>query len=254
MNKISESNNLIKKKNNNATVDVVPIILFDVDGTLVRGSTLHIRAFIYAIRKVYGVVSRINWKKVAGKTDLWILHDILEDHGVSDEIYRKKLDEFLKEIVFFYKEHIEEENNVYLLPGVKQLIAEIKEKAYLGLVTGNIEQIARMKVKKAGLDYNFEFGGFGDENWDRSIFMRNAVKKAIKLYNLNSRSAFENAYYVADTPHDVEAARKANIKCIIVLTGFYKKTKFKRLEPDLFLDGLESKEDRLLLKQFIGII
>jgi len=242
-------NNYLKEKTN-----FKPIILFDVDGTLVDGSSLHIRAFYHAIKSVYGIVPSIDWKKVAGKTDLWILHDILIENGVSEETYNSKVDLFTEEISNFYKEHIKEENYVHLLPGIKILIEDLKNQSYLGLVTGNIEQIARLKLKKAGLDYEFQFGGFGNENFDRSVFMKNAIKKAISLYNLNPDLAFLNSYYVADTPYDVEAARKAKVKSIIVLTGYNKKNKFKNYKPDLFINSFESKEERYIFKQFVGLI
>jgi beta-phosphoglucomutase-like phosphatase (HAD superfamily) len=59
-----------------------PIVLFDVDGTLIRGSRLHIIAFRSVLKELYDIeLPKFFWKNVSGKTDTWILHDLLKENG-----------------------------------------------------------------------------------------------------------------------------------------------------------------------------
>ncbi|MHA1820723.1 MAG: HAD family hydrolase [Promethearchaeota archaeon] len=243
------------KNNKNKNDKYKPIVLFDVDGTMVFNSLLHVKVLELSFKKVFNKEIKIDWKKCSGKTDLWIIHDHLIEHGISHEEYESKKEELIRFMTEYYEEHIEEEEICTVYPGINETLNEIKDKVYLGLSTGNIEGIAYTKIKKAGVKYNFQFGGFGSDNWQRSQFILTAIKRCCKMYGLKFRKAKKNTFYIGDTPHDLIAAREAGVKSIIVLTGYYGKWVFEKqnLKADLFLKNFKDEESRQKFLKFIGI-
>jgi phosphoglycolate phosphatase len=224
------------------------ILLFDIDGTLVRGSKLHVRTFIEIILQEFHFHLKTDWAETSGKTDSWILHDLLIENGIDQKIVNERLPILMEQMGKYYENHLHEEEG-YVLPGVNQLLNLLeREHIIMGLVTGNIEAIAYAKLKKLGITHKFEFGGFGHEDFDRSVFMRYAVERAIRMYNLNKDRVNGNVFYIGDTPRDVTAARNANVKSIITLTGIFKRDAFSQNLPDLFIEnfGTESEVTKFL--------
>ncbi len=252
-----------KKKQNK------PIVLFDVDGTLIRGSKLHFHTFNTIMQEMFDLsLDNINWTQYAGNTDKGIINNLLLDSGVTKKELNEKMEEIINKMNSFYCEHIDEEEG-YVLPGVNEILKFLIDKgAYLGLVTGNLEPIAHNKIKKIGIKHTFEFGGFGNEDWDRAIFMNYAIEKAIKRYKLDPILAWNNVFYVGDTPFDVRATRNAEkymnnvdnsiikskqIKSIVVGTGYYKKPEFKDCKPDLWIENFESDDEILKFREFLNL-
>jgi phosphoglycolate phosphatase len=164
------------------------------------------------------------------------------------------MDKITKKMADFYCDNLEDENRGHVLPGVNELLSELNNhEVYLGLVTGNIEQIAHHKIFQIGVEHSFEFGGFGNEDWDRSVFMKNAIEKAIELYDLDPEEAYLNSYYIGDTPHDVAAAKKTGVHSIIVCTGFYDAKDFMDNEPDLIIERFDILEEKQKFLDFIGV-
>jgi phosphoglycolate phosphatase-like HAD superfamily hydrolase len=111
--------------------------------------------------------------------------------------------------------------NVKIFPGVPELLFKLdSEKAIVGLVTGNLEPIARAKMQIAGLNNYFVVGGFGSDAIDRTELVKKAIKQAKEKYNFDSP---EEVYLVGDTPLDVSAALKGGAKPIGVETGSFTK-------------------------------
>lgn len=229
------------------------IILFDVDGTLVKGSKNHWKAFNYALQSQFNVsIEGIDWSKFSGSTDSQIIFDLLVHKEISEHAALKRMPEIWEKMIDFYQTNISSEEG-YILSGVNELLENLeKRNVVLGLVTGNLQQIAQLKLKKIGIKHIFEFGGFGDEHYKRGMLIKYAVRKAIKIYGFKADVSWKNTIHVGDTPQDVVAARYANVKNIIVETGNFKKNEhFKENQPDLFLKNFSEKEE---LEKFYNFI
>src|SRR5262245_42025104 len=122
------------------------LLLFDIDGTLLHSPGAGRRAVKPALERVYGTVGAIDRYDLGGKTDQRIVFDVLEAAGLSREAVRERLDEFFDIYARGLDEEIGDGRHVLTLPGVASLIARLHgtQGALLGLLTGNIEEGARI--------------------------------------------------------------------------------------------------------------
>jgi phosphoglycolate phosphatase len=79
-------------------------------------------------------------------------------------------------------------------------------------VTGNLEAAAHIKLHRARLNRFFSFGGYGSDSTDRGELTRIALRRAALVYGEDVTP--EQAIVVGDTPHDVDGAHAAGMKCV----------------------------------------
>jgi phosphoglycolate phosphatase-like HAD superfamily hydrolase len=212
------------------------LVLFDIDGTLVLSGDLHRRAFEASLDAICQIKASVDWSKYYGRTDPWILQDILQANLVSPP----KIDELIPKIIQsmskFYSEHHTEEIGK-TLPGVPEFLSRLdSEKILRGLVTGNVEEIAYYKLSHYHIAKGFALGGFGSENADRSKLLLLAIQKAESQFNFHYNG--HNVVYIADSPNDIKAANLAQIPCVIVLNQLGRNYDFSQLKPALFLPDM----------------
>ena len=125
-----------------------------------------------------------------------------------------------------------------MLPGVHALLDRLTrhEALVLGLLTGNIEQGAWMKVEAAGLATFFETGAFGDRAKERNELPALAVEAA----RVKTGHAFEgkDVVIIGDTPNDVLCGRGLYVTSLAVATGGYSRAELAEFEPDFLFDDL----------------
>jgi len=214
------------------------LILFDIDKTLVKSSQGHKAAFSIAFKEVYGIDTSIDIIQYSGMTDQQIIFDVLKLKGLDEEKIKSKLDLCIKKMIDAY--HSINNNEIIILPGVKELLKALEDRKYLiGLVTGNLEQIARDKMKKLGINHFFKVGGFGDEHINRTELVKIAVKKAQSNFNFIFS---DNVYLIGDAPQDIKAAKEAGVKAIGVTTGIYTKKQLENVAADVILKDLTNTE------------
>ncbi|HMD67288.1 MAG TPA: HAD hydrolase-like protein, partial [Chitinivibrionales bacterium] len=161
---------------------MTPIILFDIDRTLVARSAAHLKAFITAVREVYGADVSLSVNAHYGMTDQQILRDVLRAKNVPQAAIDAGLDRCLRVMTDRFDEY-NRSDTVELLPGVTQLLGELAQRrCFLGLVTGNLETIAWGKLGAAGIAHFFSFGGFGSDHMDRRELASLAVKRCKALH------------------------------------------------------------------------
>ncbi len=219
------------------------LVLFDIDGTLIKsGNRTHKLAFASAFTKIYGIDTNIDVIDHDGKADKQIIVEVLEKNGLDEQSIRVKIDEAMREMIDFFEKNISTDEPV-LLEGAQELLKELKKNNILiGLITGNLEPIARAKLKRIKLNEYFEFGGFGNDNEDRSNLIKIAIKRAEDKFNFKYNN---NVFVFGDTPKDIMAGRKAGVKVIIVPTGKYSEKELKALNPDFLFKNLTCKEEIL---------
>ncbi|XP_024519524.1 uncharacterized protein LOC112342237 [Selaginella moellendorffii] len=205
------------------------LVTFDVDGTLMRSvgplaNRLHKRAFSHAMEEIFGVRdATIDVVKHHGSTDPIILVSTLEHYGVPRQEATAKLPELKASMVGYAHDHASEiGDGLELLPGVYHLLQTLsKDESFLiGLVTGNLEGIAWMKMVSLGIEEFFSvphFGGFGSDHEDRGELVKLSRQKALQLFDKTIRLHA----HVGDTPNDVAAAELGGALPVAVCTGIF---------------------------------
>ncbi len=194
------------------------LILFDVDGTLVRGGPAK-EAFILALERAFGTAGPVHLVSFAGKTDPQIARETLRGAGLDDA----RIDAGLPRLWTLYTRELERRlpaNPVTALPGVRRLLAALEKSgaAALGLVTGNIREGARLKLGSAGLATEaFPAGAFGCDREIRNHLPAIAADRAERVWGV--RFPPESVGIVGDTPLDVECGRHFGARTFAVATG-----------------------------------
>ena len=216
------------------------IPLFDIDGTLFKtANPVHKDAFNYAFKKVYGQPARQDETGPEGKTDSQIIVEVMKIRGFDPNETRKKLKTAMQVMTEYFDEH-RNEVNPEVLPGVRELLASLKEKHIpLGVLTGNVEGIGWTKIERAGLRDFFDFGAFGDKTEKRVELVEIARQNASNIFKKNYETT--DFAIVGDTPRDIQCARDAGITVAIAATGKFSYEDLEKEHPDLLVKTLEDK-------------
>lgn len=210
------------------------ILLFDIDGTLIRAGGAGRKALNRAGLEIYGVKDVCSELSLAGHTDLYnfrAAHQRATGRNPTAAESERLHQAYLKHLPRTVKTAVR--NGSYHLPfGIKGLLKRLsREKSVLlGLGTGNMERGARIKLEPSGFNAYFLFGGYGSDAFHRSTLLRRAVKRAEKLAKLRVTS--EAVFVIGDTPLDVAAGKKAGFKTIGVGTGFAEWDALVASKPD----------------------
>jgi phosphoglycolate phosphatase len=219
----------------------VVLFLFDIDGTILRGSTaVHREAFAHAYRRVYGLPLSLDGVSAAGRTDTWLLAEPLRRQGMADaDIWDRMPQAFDRMQEYVGKRVPDLRPNV--LPGIPQVLAELDRRGeLLGLLTGNLSGIAAAKMRAAGLARYFEVGGFGEESEIRAHLVPVAIAKAGE--RAGHPISPSNVVIIGDTPLDIEAGTQAGTRTAGVATGPYSVEDLARAGADLVLESLEDAQ------------
>ena len=134
-----------------------------------------------------------------------------------------------------YAEIVKSEN-INILDGVGELLTKLQQNDIIcGLVTGNLEKIARAKLKKIGLDHFFKIGGFGSDHIDRAELAKLAIKRAEGKFNFGSNRSI---FLFGDTPRDMKAAKAAGATSIGVTTGVFSREQLESAGADVVFQSL----------------
>lgn len=213
------------------------LFLFDVDGTLLSGRGAGQRAIGRALLAVYGVTGPIESYDFRGKTDPQIVFDLLAAAGMSAAQARRHLARFYSRYVEDLRDEIQRAGGPAVLPGISELIGRLSEwpDAILGLLTGNIEAGARLKLEPTGLLPHFRVGAYGSDDIDRARLPGIAARRAEAL--VGTALAPEQVVVIGDTPLDIACARAYGARAVSVATGGHGIEELAAHSPDvLFRD------------------
>lgn len=199
------------------------ILLWDLDGTLVRGKRFGTFKdyTVPMLQNVFGTAGCLPELIVSGMTDLQIIEESLRGEGITREHISARKDQLQTSYIAEMKRAIRDGAHVIeAIPGARGALEAVhKHPRYRsGLLTGNIEPAAHLKVESVGLAEFFTLpGAFGDESFDR----RDLPAKAAQRINehLGAKLEPEQFIVIGDTPNDVACARHFGARVIAVATG-----------------------------------
>lgn len=211
------------------------LVLFDVDGTLLSAGRAARESILAALADVLGWEGSSDGNDFSGKTDPQILREL-----VMDAVGRARFEAALDTVLDRYVEELSRRlrpEAVVVKPGVHALLESLagNPRVTLGLLTGNIERGARLKLGPADLNRYFPFGAFGDDSADRYCLPAIAVARAREETGRDFPS--ESVVIIGDSVHDVGCGRALGARTIAVATGPTSSEALAAEQPDaLFLD------------------
>jgi phosphoglycolate phosphatase len=220
----------------------VKLVLFDIDGTLISARGAGRRAMRVAFERVFGTAGSIDRYDLRGRTDTRIVHDVMAAEGWEAARVTERLDDFFEVYLAGLVSEIGDGRNVTTLPGVAAVVDRLarSSEAALGLVTGNIEEGARIKLLPTGLWPHFRIGAFGSDHMDRRLLPSLATRRAQAL--LGTAFSPADVVVIGDTPHDIDCARAFGAVAVAVATGQYPRDELLGERPDHFFEDLSDTE------------
>jgi phosphoglycolate phosphatase-like HAD superfamily hydrolase len=220
------------------------LVLFDIDGTLVRRAGPHHReALAYGIRRVTGLETSTEGIPVHGMLDPNILTQMMARAGATPSTIRKVMPDIIHASERHYLRVCPTLHHKHC-PGVEPLLARLTRRGILlGLVTGNLTRIGWRKLERAGLRAYFRFGAFGEMAPSRAGLAHLAIREA-RARGWIARSA--PISLIGDAPSDIVAARSNGIRIIAVKTGITPPADLVALAPDFLLANLRHLRLRMV--------
>jgi phosphoglycolate phosphatase len=225
------------------SADAPTLVLFDIDGTLILSGRAGVRALTRALADLYRRAGILDGIPIAGRTDRAIVTDALTRAGIAatpaaiDQVRDAYLGSLPEELT----KSVRDPSGV--LAGVPALLDALERHAdvRVGLLTGNFERGAALKLGHFGLWHRFGFGAFGDDHIDR----RDLVPVAVARANHAAGPDGGRVVVIGDTPLDVDCAHAHGACAIAVASGSSSRDDLERTGADLVVDSLEDI-DRVL--------
>lgn len=194
-------------------------ILFDIDGTLLYTGGAGAVAWQRAFEELYGVEANIGEHTHAGMTDPEITEIVFRE-----VVGREGTEQERAGAIAAYLKHlgqtVEESKGYEVKPGIEELLPRlVGEGILLGIVTGNIESAAHLKLARGDLNRYFAFGGYGSDARDRTELTKKGIERGGEI--AGHPLDLETTIAVGDTPRDIKAGHGAGIKVVGVATGKY---------------------------------
>ncbi|MEI8140356.1 MAG: HAD-IIIA family hydrolase [bacterium] len=191
-------------------------ILFDIDGTLLDMRGVGVKSFVRSLKTIFDIEDDLSRISFAGSTDLDVLRQVMEHHKRT--ITAADFDRFHAQLPIELETAVHQAE-LTLFPGVKALLEALSAApgVILGLVTGNVESCAWIKLRQFDLHHHFVLGAFGNEHADRNEIARLAMKRVEA--RLRPGQTIQARFLIGDTPNDIAAAHAIDAVSIAVATG-----------------------------------
>ena len=215
------------------------VLLFDIDGTLIKTGGAGKYAMEDTFTELYNVPKGMKTISFAGSTDLGIydmalkLHDLTIQASEHESIFRKK---YLERLALYIKS---KPRGQKILPGVVEFLdfLQARDDVFISLVTGNYKEGARIKLEHFNLHHYFTEGAFGCDFADRNLLPPLALERITNMgYQLPPK---ERIWIIGDTVRDIECARHSGLPSLITFTGFNTRREILKQKPELTLETLE---------------
>ena len=217
------------------------VLLFDIDGTLLLTGGAGRVAMQRTMRAMFDL-SELALIDVHGRTDHAIISDLFSAHQI--ELTSETRAEFVKS---YHQElaYTISQCDGYLMPGVVELLVELHllPNVTIGILTGNSQRAAQIKLQFFKIERFFVLGGYGDDHTDRNRVARTALERCEDHFGASIDG--DRIWVIGDTVHDIRCARSIGAKAIAVETGGGCPEKLQDEEPDLLLPDLTHQKSFL---------
>jgi phosphoglycolate phosphatase len=212
-------------------------VLFDIDGTILVTGGAGAAAWQRAFRELHGIDADVTEHTGAGMTDPEITEIIFKEvigrEGTTAERAR-----VVASYLYHLHDTVRESDGYRVMPGIERSLTELIDSgALLGIVTGNVEAAAHIKLSRAGLNRFFSFGGYGSDSRSRTELTKRALERGETVSG--DTLDLSSAIAIGDTPRDVSAGHGAGIKVVGVATGSYSVEQLKQAGADWAVEDLE---------------
>jgi len=220
------------------------LVLFDIDGTLVRRAGPHHRqALVHGVRRVTGWETTTEGIPVQGMLDPDILTRMMKAAGGRPREIKAAMPDVLRAAERYYLRVCPELTGRHC-PGVVPVLERLARRGVLlGLVTGNLTRIGWRKLERAGLRRYFQFGAFGEMARTRTGLARLALREAREKKWIERGAPVS---LIGDAPQDIEAAKANRLRAISVKTGITPPEELEQLRPDVLLRDLRELRLRMV--------
>jgi phosphoglycolate phosphatase len=215
------------------------LLLFDIDGTLIRSGGAGVHALKLALSERFGITDDLHDIEIAGMTDSGIVISILNKHQIPAT--NENVSAFLDSYVHFLSLELPRRAGK-LLPGVLDLLERLKSRPHLvlALLTGNVSRGAQLKLEHYGVWHFFEFGAFADDHHDRNRL--GTVARARAKEKHGRQFSTSEIDVIGDTPRDIACGKAFGARTIAVATGTWSREQLAEYQPDFLIDDLSDVE------------
>jgi phosphoglycolate phosphatase len=199
--------------------DAIKAVLWDIDGTLLTTGGAGAVAWQRAFEELYGVEANIDEHTRAGMTDPEIT-EIIFDQVVGREGTPEERAKVVTKYLEYMPDAVAESSGYRVMPGIAEILPRLAEAGIVqGVVTGNVEPAARIKLARGDLDKYFTFGGYGSDDRDRVKVTERAIQRGGEV--VGTPLDLGATISVGDTPRDITAGHGAGIRVVGVATAAY---------------------------------
>ncbi len=219
------------------------LLLFDIDGTLIRTNGAGREAMRFALEALFGAAGPVETYKFGGKTDPRIIVDLMTAVGIPRADVEAKLPA-VYELMAQKGQEIFAQRGIRPCAGVPELLAALRgrDDVVLGLLTGNSQITAPIKLAAAGIDpEQFIVGAYGSDAMNRNELPRIGMGRARQLTGRPFNG--KNTVIIGDTPADIRCARAGRATAVAVASGWHTAETLAQFQPDyLFADLSDTKD------------
>lgn len=221
------------------------LLLWDIDGTLVSTGRAGERSLILLLQELY---QRDFGEKLpislAGRTDKWIAREMLAYLEIPVTV---------AEQTRFQTAYVENLKRTLptgvsqLYPGIQELLDAVHAhpEIHQGLLTGNLEEGAKLKLSHLGIWKYFEFGAYANDSHDRNELGPFALRRAKEKLGIDFPP--ERVFIIGDTPHDIACGKAIGAKTIAVATGSFSVAQLEAEKPTHVFQDLSDTQAILKL-------
>lgn len=221
---------------------MIRLVLFDIDGTLIRTRGIGGRSFGATFKTVFDKQHKPESVSFAGRTDSSLLREFFGHYDIPHT--EENLERF-KESYVFWLEHLMHEYGGHVCEGAIELADDFKtlpERPIVGILTGNLRIGAEIKLRHHGIWEHFEFGVFADDHEDRNQLAVIAQERAGQMIGRKLRG--EEVLVIGDTPKDIDCARHIGAKVLAVATGGHTMEDLRPHQPTWLVESLKGLRAR----------